>query len=453
MVSCKKLFFKTTLFLILFTCQLKAETKFFIFQEDTVKVAIQLFEDEDFSEALPLFKEILLKDPENKLMNYYYGACLAESGIFNDDTNHSLLKAVSGDTPDKVLYYVGLFFMENDMWASALKYFNLFKGVSTEEEKSALNIAQLINECNKKAKPLLQVPVDSVVLKPIATDTTNVEPSMVEHPKTEKKVEEPQKKPVLPKKTLIDFQVNSFIGYTQLEHFKNNEALGLFKEGQQVSKKLDSILYQSDSLRVVYESSSSVAARNSIAESIINNEQVSFQLKMEQDQLFTKARSLEIGYWSTASQHEVDSFMVEVEKSRQKDISEKNTDKELAILDTFSEIDPTIFFNERVAQTEEENGQKEDELIYRIQIGAYSRGLPAYVDKLYKKLSLIRKIDNYTDEKGVVVYTTGRLTDFDDAIRLQKQVRQEGIKDAFVVPYLNGKRITIREAKEIIQKK
>jgi hypothetical protein len=68
---------------------------------------------------------------------------------------------------------------------------------------------------------------------------------------------------------------------------------------------------------------------------------------------------------------------------------------------------------------------------------------------LYKKLSLIRKIDNYTDEKGVIVYTTGNLTNLDDAVKLQKQVRQEGIQDAFVIAFYNGKRITLEQAKEI----
>jgi hypothetical protein len=58
---------------------------------------------------------------------------------------------------------------------------------------------------------------------------------------------------------------------------------------------------------------------------------------------------------------------------------------------------------------------------------------------LYKKLSLIRKIDNYTDEKGVVVYTTGSLTNLDDAVKLQKQVRQEAYKMPLLLRFLTKK--------------
>ena len=52
-------------------------------------------------------------------------------------------------------------------------------------------------------------------------------------------------------------------------------------------------------------------------------------------------------------------------------------------------------------------------------------------------------------DKGVVVYTTGNLSTYEDAVKMQNQVRQEGVEDAFVVPYFNGKRITLKEAKEI----
>jgi len=34
-------------------------------------------------------------------------------------------------------------------------------------------------------------------------------------------------------------------------------------------------------------------------------------------------------------------------------------------------------------------------------------------------------------------------------VKMRDQVRQEGIKDAQVVPYFQGKRITLEQAKEI----
>jgi hypothetical protein len=90
-----------------------------------------------------------------------------------------------------------------------------------------------------------------------------------------------------------------------------------------------------------------------------------------------------------------------------------------------------------------------DDLLYKIQIGAYSRGLPISIKKLFDKLSLIRKIENYTDDKGVVVYTTGNLKKLDDAMVLLKQLQQEGVEDAIIAAYFKGKRIPLTEAKEL----
>jgi hypothetical protein len=90
-----------------------------------------------------------------------------------------------------------------------------------------------------------------------------------------------------------------------------------------------------------------------------------------------------------------------------------------------------------------------EQVTYKVQIGAYSKGLPDYIDRLYKKLSVLRRIDHYTDERGIVVYTVGELTSFDDAVKLQNQIRQEGVNDAFVVAYLNNKRISLNEARKL----
>jgi hypothetical protein len=75
--------------------------------------------------------------------------------------------------------------------------------------------------------------------------------------------------------------------------------------------------------------------------------------------------------------------------------------------------------------------------------------LPTSVKRLFDKLSLIRKIDNYTDDRGVVVYTTGNLVNLEDAMTMLKQVQQEGVEDAIIAAYFKGKRIPLTEAKAL----
>lgn len=53
-------------------------------------------------------------------------------------------------------------------------------------------------------------------------------------------------------------------------------------------------------------------------------------------------------------------------------------------------------------------------------------------------------------QKGVYRYTTGSFKRVSEAVNLQKQVREIGFKDAFVVAFNNGERISLQEAKELL---
>lgn len=88
-------------------------------------------------------------------------------------------------------------------------------------------------------------------------------------------------------------------------------------------------------------------------------------------------------------------------------------------------------------------------ITYRIQIGAYSRTPPDWVQRLFKKLSVIRRIDQYTDDNGVTVYTVGELKSYQDALQMQSQVRTEGVSDAFIAAYKDGERIPLKQARQI----
>jgi len=88
-------------------------------------------------------------------------------------------------------------------------------------------------------------------------------------------------------------------------------------------------------------------------------------------------------------------------------------------------------------------------IIYKIQIGAYKGKIPESANKLIKKISMIRKVENYIDDKGLKIYTTGNLRLFSEAVTMLSQVKQEGIKTAVINAYQNGKKITVMEARKL----
>lgn len=86
-------------------------------------------------------------------------------------------------------------------------------------------------------------------------------------------------------------------------------------------------------------------------------------------------------------------------------------------------------------------------LFYTVQVGVYSK--PVTADKIYNISPLnTEKIPG----SGLIRYTSGMFTDLNEANRRKDEIRQIGVGDAFVTAYMNGKRITLTEAKELVDK-
>ena len=83
-------------------------------------------------------------------------------------------------------------------------------------------------------------------------------------------------------------------------------------------------------------------------------------------------------------------------------------------------------------------------LFYTIQIGVFSR--PTTSAQLYN----IAPLNSERTDNGLIRYTTGRFSSETTAIKAKNSIAGKGISDAFVVAYLNGKRIGLTAAKSMI---
>lgn len=90
-------------------------------------------------------------------------------------------------------------------------------------------------------------------------------------------------------------------------------------------------------------------------------------------------------------------------------------------------------------------------VVFKVQIGAFKDEVP--IDIANKFLKIAGKgIKNYKDEAGLTIYTVGTFKTYDDAVKAKGEVAAEGITDAFIVAYNDGKKISVDEANQLINK-
>ncbi|HKL02656.1 MAG TPA: hypothetical protein VJ911_03235 [Cryomorphaceae bacterium] len=85
-------------------------------------------------------------------------------------------------------------------------------------------------------------------------------------------------------------------------------------------------------------------------------------------------------------------------------------------------------------------------LFYTVQVGVYSK--PVKLGELFNLSDLNTELTG----SGYVRYTTGRFGNLSDARSRKETAINKGVADAFITAYYNGKRISISDAQEILDK-
>lgn len=243
----------------------------------------------------------------------------------------------------------------------------------------------------------------------------------------------------------INFQVNSEISYLSFSHFVKNESKKLFFTAWLKEKEVGKLSAQTDSLRKSYANSSN-DQKEKISALILKAEEQIMTLNEEIPILYGKARNIENKYWQSASH-------LDVIKVQGKVRSYQDSIQQAAVLQSrqtsINQSTPDTITYYMAEKKTVANTEPASAIIYKIQVGAFKGKLPDTAAKSIKKLSILRKVESYKDEKGVTVYTTGNLKRYQEAQTMLGQVKLEGIKNATITAYNNGKRITLDEARKL----
>ena len=288
----------------------------------------------------------------------------------------------------------------------------------------------------------IELPVDTIQIRSFAEeDPGAADPEIAVIP--ESRLTEPVKVPGPDR--YIDFRINDKVTYLLLEMFQEPAAREAYLEGRAMERKLDSLLSSTDNLRKRYRLTAHPLLRDSLAQTISREEYLTLQTKAEMEKHFARAAAIEQEWWKDAG-FEVYETFYQIRDSVQAAMTlppQVIAEPEPSIFRPFAETLPE---NPEVTAAEDETAlpeEKDEGIVYKIQLGSFIREIPAKKKAMFDKISKIRIIDTFVNEEGATVYTTGNLANFEDAITLQNQVRQEGIKDAFVIAMKNGKRVSL----------
>jgi hypothetical protein len=469
-------------------------------QENPLTKAIQLFDKRKFPEAEPAFKKLLDENPNDFMVNYFYGACRTENGHYSDQDLQYLMKASKEVYPIDIDYYFGVQYHAKSDWTKAFSYYNNYKKVATAEEQNRVNLSQRIEQCTNRINPFIteaEITKNDTVLTEvsyvdtltnegiiitvatiqgnktsdnqaiapaaiisetaIATDsinsTLNEDSLQIEDVSEEKPAEltitenTPLNIPV--QEPVINFNINSEITYLFTSNFKTTEGSQSYNDGIGKQTELDKLNLRTEILREQYSKSKTRVEKDSLGQLIVQLENNGYSLNSQARKLFLQAKTSENNYWQNAPEDEKEKFITEINQAVEAIAIENSKEKVTPVTDIL--LSPLLVEDAPVQKPTQES--KNTGIVYKIQLGAYSKGIPNSMKPVFKKITMIRKVETYTDEKGVVVYTTGNLTRFEDAQVMLTQVKQEGVKDAIIAAYFNGKRITLEQAKETEKQK
>jgi hypothetical protein len=86
-------------------------------------------------------------------------------------------------------------------------------------------------------------------------------------------------------------------------------------------------------------------------------------------------------------------------------------------------------------------------LFFTVQVGVYSKPVAAAL------LQNVNPLNSELTETNKIRYTSGQYNNMNDAVAKRDEIRKQGIVDAFVTAYYNGKRITLSEADLLLKEK
>lgn len=406
-------------------------------REELRAMASESFEKGDFASASVYYKKLLGYYPKDPGYNFRLGACNTELGEDIPGALRMLEFASFRLSPPEVQYYLGLAHQKQGEFDLATASYNKYLQVSGKKEISRKEVEKRLAECRSHTKPDR---ADHVGVQPEA----KVNHSTVPEKKKDTTMVMPAEKKVLPEPGPDVFAGES--GY-----------MNMLNEALRIQMTSDSLVRVSEEKRRALAREADWNTKKKLMAEINVLQTEADNLQSSANAIYSKARKMEQSFVNGQGREQAGN--VKVGQSIQNHpVTVKDTatlvHQQPGIVDTVQM--PVVQY---IMQFEirdnpaysDSNAIPVDQplpggVIYKIQVGVYSKpAAPALFRGLFP-MSAEKIVGN-----GFVRYYAGLFNTIKDAEISLERVRNYGYREAFLVSFYNGKKISLIRAREIEQ--
>jgi tetratricopeptide (TPR) repeat protein len=403
-------------------------------------MASESFSKSDYTSASVYYKRLLDYYPKDPTYHFYLGACKEETGEELAEAIHLLEFASLRFSPQEVYYYLGAAHQKLGEFEKALVAYNRYNEKASRKELAQLQVELRIKECKSGQKLITREPlITTPVVIPARTDST---------------MQLAVKKEVKPKVELIT-EKKKMVFFPPKSSADESGYMEMLNEALRIQMKSDSLVRETERLRrEIAESEDWNQKKKTLAEINVFQTEAD-NLQNNANAIYSKARSLELKFVKssvTAKSSQQDTA-VNFHKKLKESIPDKteNTISDLKqpevhqtkALHDFEILgsSPYTLKNPIPLDTTVKTG-----IYYKIQVGVFSKPVDFQQFRGLTPISAEKII-----ESGFTRYYVGLFSNIKDTELALEKTRNYGFREAFIVSFYNGKKISLIRAREIEQ--
>jgi tetratricopeptide (TPR) repeat protein len=380
------------------------------------------------NQAIPILEKLWSSDQNNANLNYLLGLCYVKedvnlnkavemletaSSIYT--TDYSAGSSKERRAPEYVYYYLTIAYSKTGKCEEALRSLNKFYQVySYSDEYYLVDGQKWVRECNleKKEEPVVEVPPVAVEEPKLAVpvlDTIAKQAIVAKTPKTEEqKAREAIVAEVIQEKKAPQIK-ERLIPFSDWENLRTKEVTFTSLNSQygiQIAALVDlKPTRQFENVKNVEV----YVDENGIFRYVIGR----FLYRQQAEALLKKIR--EQGYG--------DAFIVDINQP---------------------------YYNKEVLGIGSDNidWHLDGKVDFRVQVGAFSTIVSGAVAEKYLSIDGIRE----NQQNALTILTVGSYTTYEEAAQYREELKSQGIEDAFVVAFNRGNKVSLKEAKDFVEK-